>query len=127
MVDEKCYALRGATTIDEDNPQSVDERVGEMISFLYRENNITDDDIAFVIFSMTKDITSKNAASAARSMGYCRDTPLFCVQEAYIDGGLPKCIRVLVLVNHERKSEKKNIYLRGAKNLRKEKDDKNEK
>lgn len=125
MEDKLCYALRGATTIDEDMGEEIDKKVGEMLSLIYSENNISEDDIAFTLFSMTKDITSKNAASAARSMGFCKETPLFCVQEAYIENSLEKCIRVLILINHEERSTKKNIYLHNAKNLRKGKDDKN--
>ena len=55
-----CYAIRGAITVDENTKDAVDCAVRELMSALYEANGITDDDIVSVIFSQTKDITSRN-------------------------------------------------------------------
>ncbi|WDU84492.1 chorismate mutase [Caloramator sp. Dgby_cultured_2] len=44
-----------------------------------------------------------------------------CMQEMDVENSLNKCIRILVLVNGDkRQSEVKNVYLREAINLRPE-------
>lgn len=120
MMEENVYALRGATTVQHDSPVEVDEAVGELMEKLYSENNLTDEDVAFILFSQTRDIRTRNAAAACRKSGYGKLTPLFCVQEADIAGGLKLAIRVLLLVNHKREREARMVYLRGASSLRPE-------
>ncbi len=115
---ESIYCIRGATTISSDFPNEVDESVKELMEALYRENGITDDDIASVIFSQTHDIRTRNAAAACRKAGYCVKVPLFCVQEADISGGLRHAIRVLITINHARGKEPRMVYLRDAVSLR---------
>ena len=119
-MEESVYALRGATTVSHDSPAEVDEAVGELMKKLYSENGITDSDVAFILFSQTRDIRTRNAAAACRSSGFGTLTPLFCVQEAEIAGGLPFAIRTLVLVNHKKEREARMVYLRGASSLRPE-------
>ncbi len=119
-MEENVYALRGATTVLHDSPAEVDEAVGELMSEIYRENGIADSDCAFILFSQTRDIRTRNAAAACRQSGYGTLTPLFCVQEADIAGGLPLAIRVMVLVNHKKEKEPRMVYLRGASSLRPE-------
>ncbi len=115
---ESFYALRGATTVDKDEPLLVDEAVKELFSQLLEKNNLKEEELGFVLFSQTQDIKSRNAAAAVRKGGYCSYVPLFCVQEAEIEGMLERCIRVLITVNHEPLLEKKMVYLRESANLR---------
>ena len=115
---ESFYALRGATTVDTDNSEAVDEAVKELFEALLSKNHLTEKELGFVLFSQTSDIRSRNAAAAVRKAGYCSQVPLFCVQEAEIDGMLPLCIRVLISVNHAEYNPKKMCYLRGSANLR---------
>lgn len=115
---EMIYALRGATTVENDIPSEVDESVKKMVEELYVKNNICDEDICFIQFSQTADIKSRNAAASCRKAGFCSDVPLFCTQEAFIEGGLAKCIRVLICINHERKTEPVMVYQNRAAVLR---------
>ena len=89
-----------------------------MLDAIYKENDITEDDVVFTLFSQTQDITKRNAAAAARKGGYSTHTPLFCVQEATVENMLPLTIRVLIEV--EKKMDKKPVmvYLKGAMALR---------
>lgn len=119
-MEENVYALRGATTVAHDSPAEVDEAVKELMDRLYSENGLFDRDVAFILFSQTRDIRTRNAAAACRSSGFGILTPLFCVQEADIAGGLPLAIRVMVLVNHRKEREARMVYLRGASSLRPE-------
>ncbi|MBQ0070424.1 MAG: chorismate mutase [Spirochaetales bacterium] len=115
---ERIYALRGAITADSDTPEAIDQAVGEMLKALYEENGLTEDDICFTLISMTSDLKSKNAAASARKNGFSTKTPIFCVQEAEINGMLPLCVRVLLQVNHPRRQEPVMVYLKGAAKLR---------
>ncbi|MCI7606966.1 MAG: chorismate mutase [Spirochaetales bacterium] len=116
--ERRVWAIRGAITVDSDTPADVDSAVKEMLDAIYKENEITEDDVVFTLFSQTNDITSRNAAAAARKSGYSTLTPLFCVQEAYVENMLPLTVRVMIEV--EKKMEKKPVmvYLKGAAALR---------
>lgn len=115
-----CYALRGATTVTEDSPLLIVEAVKEMFEKLLEVNNLTEDELAYIHFSETPDLRSMNAASALRKGGHGSTVPLFCTQEAAIEGMLEKCIRVLVLVNHGAITPARMVYLNGASGLRKD-------
>ena len=98
------YAIRGAITVDSDKAEDVDIAVKELMSELYAANSLFDDDIVSVIFSQTKDIRSRNAAAACRKGGFCKEVPLFCVQEADTEGALPLAVRVMITVDKEEKN-----------------------
>ena len=118
VEDRKVWAIRGAVTADSNSAVDVDSAVKEMLDAIYKENDITEDDVVFTLFSQTQDITKRNAAAAARKGGYSAHTPLFCVQEATVENMLPLTIRVLIEV--EKKMDKKPVmvYLKGAMALR---------
>lgn len=115
---ENVYALRGATTVDDDKAELIDEAVKAMMAELYNENKIDDSDICFVHFSQTKDLRSRNAAAASRRGGYATTVPLFCTQEADTENGLKHAIRVLIMINHEKRNAPVMVYQNGAKVLR---------
>lgn len=117
-MSESVYAIRGATTVEFDSVSGIDEAVKELFSEILLQNNLKEDEISFVLFSQTSDLKSRNAAAAVRKAGYCASVPLFCVQEAEINGMLDKVIRVLIQVNHPRMNEPKMVYLNRACNLR---------
>lgn len=116
--ERRFWAIRGAITVDSNTIEDVDSAVKEMLDAIYRENEITEDDVVFTLFSQTQDITKRNAAAAARKGGYSTRTPLFCVQEAFVENMLPLTVRVLIQL--EKKMDKKPVmvYLKGAKALR---------
>ena len=112
------YALRGAITVGEDTAEAVDDAVKELMSEIFSANSLSEDEIISVIFSQTKDIRSRNAAAACRRGGFCASAPLFCVQEAEINGMMPRVIRLMVVVGHEKEGEARMVYLRRAAALR---------
>ncbi|MGN1164375.1 MAG: chorismate mutase [Candidatus Ornithospirochaeta sp.] len=118
LENRKVWALRGAITVEEDTAEKMDEAVGEMLRAVYGENGITEDDVVFTLFSQTPDLRKRNAAAAARKNGFSTRSPLFCVQEADIDGMLEKTVRVMIEVEKEMKESPKMIYLGKAAALR---------
>ena len=118
MEDRRVWALRGAITLDRDDKEEMDKRVGEMLEALYRENGIREEEVVFTLLSQTSDLRAKNAAASARKNGYSTKSPLFCVQEAEVDGMLPMTVRVMVEVEKKMENKPIMVYLRGASALR---------
>ena len=111
-------ALRGATTVDADEPTQITERVVTLLTEMLARNEVDKDSLVSIIFTTTPDIRSMFPAAAARTMGL-GDVPLLGAQEADIETGTPRCIRVLVHLESDRpRAELRHVYLEGAKGLR---------
>ena len=111
-------ALRGATTVDADEPTQITERVVALLTEMLERNELDKDSLVSIIFTTTPDIRSMFPAAAARTMGL-GDVPLLGAQEADIATGTPLCIRVLMHLESDRsRAELRHIYLEGAKSLR---------
>lgn len=111
-------ALRGATTIDVDEKDHLFERVIALLQALFERNRIEHDDLISVLFTATDDIRSAFPAEAARKFGL-GDVPLICARELDVEGGTPRCIRVLIHLYTDRsRGELHHVYLEGARHLR---------
>ena len=111
-------AIRGATTVDEDTPEAITDRVVTLLRQVLDRNRLAEDDLISILFTATEDITSTFPATAARSMGLGA-VPLICARELSIVGSVPHCIRVLLHVNTERPRDQiHHVYLEGAQGLR---------
>ena len=114
----RCRGVRGATTCDLNTRESILEATHEMLELLIAANGVTPDEIASAIFTTTPDLNAEYPAVAARALGWT-DTALLCGHEMAVPGGLPHCIRVLVLWNTERRADEVvHVYIRGAQDLR---------
>ena len=111
--------IRGATTIDTDNRESVLSATRELLLAILASNpDLKTDDIASALFTVTDDIASVYPALAARQMGWDL-VPMMCAREIPVRGSLPLCIRVLIHWNADkRQDEVKHVYLRDAVQLR---------
>ncbi len=111
-------ALRGATTCDVDEPDHISERVVALLERVLERNEVDKEDVVSILFTATDDLHSMFPAAAARAMGL-GDVPLICARELDIQGGTPRCIRVLVhLSTPKPRSALHHVYLEGAKGLR---------
>lgn len=114
----RVRALRGATTLPADTRDQVIARTQELIRELFTRNELAEDDLISLVFTATDDIRSAFPAEAAREAGITH-TPLLCARELGIDGGIPRCIRVLVHAYTRRDpTELRHVYLHGARQLR---------
>ena len=111
--------IRGATTIVNDSQADISTAVKELLDLIFQENSLQKEEVKCIVFSLTSDIHSYHPAKAAREAG-CDYAPLFAAVEPDIDGGLRKCIRVMLLTELLEKRTVKHIYERGAKTLRKD-------
>lgn len=116
-MSSRLRALRGATTLDEDSPPQLDQRVRELVSTMLERNAIAPDDVVSLIITATPDVRSAFPATAARSV--LGDVPLLGAQELDVEGGMPLCVRVMMHVETTRQREAlEHVYLRGAAGLR---------
>jgi len=110
-------AVRGAIKVAENTRDTIREAVKKLVECLARENQFVEDDVVSLVFTMTKDITAMNPATALRETGFA-GVPLFCAQEPEYDGSVPGIVRVLVTLNIEKKRKPVPVYLDGAEMLR---------
>lgn len=111
-------AIRGATTVETNTDHQMLEETKTLLSEICERNQITQDDIISIIFTVTHDLDAAFPAVAAREIGWC-DVALLCMNEVDVPGSLKMCIRVLMHINTDKeKNEIKHIYLNKAKALR---------
>lgn len=108
-------AIRGATTVDGDRPQFIKDGVKELLEEIFKRNGLTEENAVCMLFSNTSDLHSLYPAKAAREAGFF-GCPMYSSLEPEMEGGLEKCIRVMVLA--ETQKPPVHVYLRGAKVLR---------
>ncbi|MDP9023335.1 MAG: chorismate mutase [Actinomycetota bacterium] len=114
----RVRAIRGATTLDADTREQVIARTQELLGAVYARNELHEDDVVSIVFTATDDISSAFPAEAAREAGISH-VPLLCARELAIDGGIERCIRVLVHAYTSRhRRELRHPYLHGARQLR---------
>lgn len=115
----KVRGIRGATTAESNTREDVLAAATELMERLIEANSIDADDVAAAFFTTTPDLNAEFPAAAARLMGWTY-VALMGASEINVPDAPPLCIRVLILINTDKPPQQiKNIYLRGATNLRK--------
>ena len=113
----RLYALRGATTVEQNERAAILDATTELISELLSRNSLAPQDVVNCIFTMTDDLNAEFPAVAARAIGFDR-VPLLCVREIDVPGALPRVIRVLLQYHADDAHNARHVYLREAKILR---------
>jgi len=112
--------LRGAITVDADDPAEILQRTTQLLTVLFERNGLARDCVISLFFTATRDLRTVAPAAAARAMGLT-EVPLMCGQEMDVEGSLERCIRLLAHVETERPpSELRHAFLRDATRLRPE-------
>lgn len=110
--------IRGATTVDLNDPDAIREATTVLLTEMMRANDLRVDDVASAFFTTTRDLTAEFPAVAANKMGFT-DIALMCGHEMEVPGSLPMCLRILLHVNTEKDADQLiHTYQRGAKALR---------
>jgi chorismate mutase len=69
--------------------------------------------------TVTQDLDAAFPARAIRQMAGWDLVPLMCALEMPVPGGLQKCIRLMVMVNTDKRQDQiRHVYLNEAKKLR---------
>ena len=118
MPERRVVAIRGAITVESDDPSLIRGATRDLLETIARVNGLTPGDVISAIFSATTDLTSEFPARAARELGWL-DVPLLCTIEMPVTNALPRCIRVLLHVESVRsRNEIEHVYLSDARALR---------
>ena len=117
MGEKKLFAIRGATQCL-NSEDDIQKQVALMYEEILSGNNMAEEDIVSVIFSVTRDLDAKNPAAALRQQGRAGELALFVTQEAYFPNSLERVIRVLVHCYLNASREPVHVYRNGAELLR---------
>lgn len=113
-----CRGIRGATTADSNTAEDIHSATGELLEELIEANGLEERSLAAVFFTSTPDLNAAFPAAAARKLGW-NDTALMGSTEVEVPGSLPRCIRILILLNTDKEpQELVNKYLKGTQALR---------
>ncbi len=116
----QCRGIRGAITVSANNKESILAATEELLVEMTQANSVKIDDIAAIFFSTTSDLNAEFPAVATRELGWTQHLALLCGHEMNVPNDLPRCLRILMLVNTEKGPEEIiHIYLGEAKRLRK--------
>lgn len=107
-------AIRGATTVAQNTMEAIDEATQELLRAIFERNDLAHTDIVSLFFSVTPDLDAAFPARSARAMGI--DVPMLDLREMDVRGALPRCVRVLMHVEHMELV--RHAYLRDAYCLR---------
>ena len=110
--------VRGATTVASNDATNVLSATRDLLAEMVSSNGIRVEDISAVVFTVTDDLDAAFPAKAARLLGW-QHVPLLDAREIPVPGGLPRCIRVLLMWNTDLPQRRiAHIYLGGARRLR---------
>jgi chorismate mutase len=113
----RLIALRGATTVDENDAGAILAATDELMREILGRNALGADDLVSCIFTLTPDLDAEFPAVAARKMGLSA-VPLLCAREIPVPGALPKVIRVLIHAYKPNGEPAEHVYLHDARKLR---------
>ncbi|MCS7251660.1 MAG: prephenate dehydratase [Anaerolineae bacterium] len=111
------YGLRGAVTAEANTPEAIASATRRLLESIIQANRLAPEEIVAAWFTTTPDLTAAFPASAAREIGWTH-VPMLCAQEIPVPHTLPRCIRVLLLVQPQRPFRPVPIYLGEAQQLR---------
>lgn len=114
----RVRGIRGAISVDRDDIEAITTATKRLLSEMVARNGVELENIASVLFSLTRDLHAGFPALAAREMGWVH-VPMLHFAEIDVPGALERCIRVLMHVNTARALvEIEHVYLEKAAALR---------
>ena len=115
----QCRGIRGAIMVSANNKESILAATGKLLKEMAQANKIEIKDIAAIFFTTTPDLNAEFPASATRELGWPSNLALLCGHEMNVTNDLPRCLRILMLVNTEKGPEEiAHVYLGEAKRLK---------
>ena len=117
MDEKRLFALRGATQCL-NSKEDIQKKTVTLYDELLSENNVSEEEIVSVFFSVTQDLDSLNPATALRKEGRAEKAALFVNQEAHFDGSLDRVVRLLIHCFMDSFRSPVHVYRNGAEVLR---------
>jgi chorismate mutase len=115
----KLRALRGAITVEANEPEAILSATEELVSAVMERNGLDPEHMVSCIFTCTSDLDAEFPAVAARNLGLSA-VPLLCAREIDVPGALPRVIRLLLHCYSDPETEPRHVYLREAESLRRD-------
>ena len=113
-----AVAVRLATTCREDSAEAIADAVTELVRAFHVRNDIGPMAVRIAVFTATHDLRAAKPAGAARVAGWTK-AQFLCLAEMPTDSDLPRCIRVLLIVDRARGADTLHaVYLNGTQSLR---------
>lgn len=113
-----CRGIRGATLVAANTKEDILAATQELLQKMIESNQVEKETVACILFTTTSDLNAEFPALAARQLGWA-EVALLCGQEMNVPDSLPRCLRILMLFNTEKKTEEiAHIYIKGAEVLR---------
>ena len=94
-------AVRGATQVDADDRETLLAATRELVGAVLERNGLEPADVVSIVFTATRDLTAVAPALAARQLGL-HDVALICAQEMWVEGSMPRVVRLLAHVESTR-------------------------
>lgn len=110
-------AVRGAIRVRANDKQAIHAAAVKLAREIVARNQIAIERIISVICSLTPDLSAANPATGLR-LDQFGEIPLFCVQEAAVEGQMGRVVRLLVTYDAPRRGRPQPVYLDGAQRLR---------
>lgn len=110
--------IRGAITVDKNTEDSIKKATLELLEEIVRANNIEENDISHVFFTLTEDLNAAFPAKFARLDFGWKEAAMMCHHELNVPNSLQKCLRVLIVINCNDDFQPEFVYLKGAAKLR---------
>ena len=114
----KLTAIRGATTSEGNSDAFIKKAVIELIQELITRNNLNQENIISITFTVTKDLTTCFPASIARKYFSFDKVALIDCQQMFVPNDINFCIRLLALVYLESDQHSVHPYLNESARLR---------
>lgn len=119
MPPGNLLAVRGATTLAEDDCHLYAQELTALVRELLSANDIREEDMLNIFFTVTPDLHSDNPARIVREHFKFDRAPMLCAMEPEVIDMQPRCIRVLIQFFSSRTAEQvQPIYLNDASRLR---------
>jgi chorismate mutase len=111
--------IRGATTVEINTKEAILAATKELSLAIIERNELQADDVASILITSTPDLNATFPAAAVRALQGWELVPLMGAQEVDVPGGLPLCIRMMLLVNTDKSAKKiQHVFLNDAVKLR---------
>jgi len=115
----KLRALRGAITVEDNEPGAILQATEELLRALMERNALGAEEMVSCIFTCTADLDAEFPAVAARNVGLS-GVPLLCAREIDVPGSLPRTIRLMLHCYAHEATAPQHVYLREAVALRRD-------
>ena len=111
--------IRGAITVENNTEDALKDATLELLTEMFRQNNIKPEYISHIIFTTTNDLNADFPAKFARIDMGLSNAAMMCFHELDVENSLRLCLRVLIVLNCDENFIPKFVYLKGAAQLRK--------